>query len=375
MTLSAATGFWSYVRNDDTNSQGHIRELSKQVKAAFQLLTGEELEIFFDRESLKWGSAWDERIKESIAGTTFFIPIVTPSYLTSEACRAEFLQFWRKAKNTPLRELLLPILYVETDLPEDSDDEIVQAIRATQYVDWRETRLEDERSSIYKRALHDLSARLREISESVANEPELVTSAVGQGEDEDRPGVMDAIAESEERMENLTPLMEETQGYFFEVTSKLKSGFESLPPTGKFAAKILHLREISRSISEPAERFSANAKIVKESLSDIQDSILSATDFATAQSQLDGSDEYVREALETADRFAEIGVEVERAFGNYSDIQATIRQMTRMSRELKAPAKSLEEGMKSLFDAAMLFGSIAEEIRSRVGGEGSADAE
>jgi hypothetical protein len=367
MKLSAATGFWSYVRKDDENAQHHIRDLAGQVKGAFQLLTSEEISIFFDRDDLKWGAAWDERIKDSIAGTTFFIPIITPSYLNSAACRAEFLQFWRKVKDTPLRELLLPILYVETPLPEDSDDEIVQAIRATQYVDWSETRLEDERGSVYKKAIRDLGQRLKEISEAVADAPEHERSeGEGDSSTDDAPGLFEAIARSEEIMERLDPVIEEMQSSFLGVSETLTEGFSNVPETSKFAKKVVYMRGVAQGITKPAEVFAERSKEFKDAISGIQDAVVSATDFATAQRDIDGSDELIAEALEAADSFDQAKVDIEKSFGSYKEVQAVFRQMTRMSREFKTPAKSLEQGLRNIFDAASLLNGIAEEIRSRI---------
>ncbi|WP_168703751.1 toll/interleukin-1 receptor domain-containing protein [Gordonia paraffinivorans] len=366
MKLSAATGFWSYVHKDDENAQGHIRDLAGQVKGAFQLLTGEEISIFFDRDDLKWGSAWDERIKDSIAGTTFFIPIVTPSYLNSAACRGEFLQFWRKVKDTPLRELLLPILYVETSLPEDSEDEIIQAIRATQYVNWSEIRLEDERGPVYKKAIRDLGLRLKEISESVADAPEQERSAEDVDGTDDSPGLFEAIAHSEEIMETLDPVIEEMQSSFVEVSETLTQGFDNVPKTSKFAKKVVYMRGIARDMAKPAQVFADRSKEFKDAISGIQDAVISATDFATAQRDIDGSDELIGQALEAADSFDQAKVDIEATFGSYKEVQEVFRQMTRMSREFKGPAKALEQGLRNIFDAAALLNGIAEEIRSRI---------
>jgi hypothetical protein len=108
---TGAAGFWSYVHTDDAADHGLIRLLAERLRGEYQLLTGESLQLFVDRTSLQWGDAWDKRIKEAIAGTTFFIPIITPGYFKSAACRAEMLNFVGGAKRLGLESLIMPVYW------------------------------------------------------------------------------------------------------------------------------------------------------------------------------------------------------------------------------------------------------------------------
>ena len=72
----------------------------------------EDLELFVDREAIQWGEEWAARISGAIAGTTFFIPIVTPSYFTSNQCRQELLKFVRDASRLGLEQLVMPVYWV-----------------------------------------------------------------------------------------------------------------------------------------------------------------------------------------------------------------------------------------------------------------------
>ena len=51
----------------------------------------------------------------------FFIPILTPSYFTSEACREELEKFLRAEADRGRNDLVLPIYYIECDVMEDED--------------------------------------------------------------------------------------------------------------------------------------------------------------------------------------------------------------------------------------------------------------
>jgi TIR domain len=155
--------FWSYVHKDDDDESGRITKLAAILAARLRLLTGEDFPIFCDKEVLAWGEDWAMKIDEALLSTTFFIPIVTPSYFSSESCRDELLRFSSSAKALGLEELILPIYYVDVaDLnsPGPSGDELVELVRRYHWEDWRQTALEESESSVYRKAVHDLATKL-----------------------------------------------------------------------------------------------------------------------------------------------------------------------------------------------------------------------
>lgn len=143
---AGALGFWSYVHDDDLGDHGRIKELSEDLRAEYRIQTAEDLELFHDRESIRWGEEWETLIGDAIAGTTFFIPIITPSYFRSNACRQELLKFVREAERAGLDRLLMPVYWVTVPELRDegaaSKDEAVKAIATHQWQDLREVRLD-----------------------------------------------------------------------------------------------------------------------------------------------------------------------------------------------------------------------------------------
>jgi TIR domain len=106
-------GFWSYVRDDDHADNGRITRLAERVRDEYAMLTGGPLEVFVDREAIEWGHEWQQRIDGALADTAFFVPVITPRYFASEACRAELLSFSGHAASLGVSELLMPLYYVE----------------------------------------------------------------------------------------------------------------------------------------------------------------------------------------------------------------------------------------------------------------------
>ena len=197
----AAVGFWSYTHEDDELDGGNILQLSRLLMEEYNLLSGEPLNLFVDRNDLSWGEEWRTRIDSSLAEATFFIPIITPRYFKRPECRRELLEFAAKAEILGARELLLPILYIGmSSLSVESSDEAVALVARTQYADWREKRLLEPHSREYRTAVNVLAQRLLDIARHVA-EVQLKRDLNSNPEDDGSDGIADIVA----RIEVLLP--------------------------------------------------------------------------------------------------------------------------------------------------------------------------
>jgi len=45
-------GFWSYVHADDAADGGRVSLLARDVAAQFEMLTGEKIDLFLDRDNV-----------------------------------------------------------------------------------------------------------------------------------------------------------------------------------------------------------------------------------------------------------------------------------------------------------------------------------
>lgn len=103
--------------------------------------TGEPFAIFQDRNDIAWGQHWEERINKSLSDVAFLIPVITPSFFNSPACRTEFDTFNLKERMLGVNRLILPLYYVPCDQLGDGykkgTDKIVDNLRARNWTDWR----------------------------------------------------------------------------------------------------------------------------------------------------------------------------------------------------------------------------------------------
>lgn len=263
--MADLNGFWSYVHDDDDADGGRASRLAKDVVAQFEMLTGEKIEVFLDRDDIAWGEVWRNKIDESLATVAFFIPVLTPRYFKSPECRRELQFFARRAKNLGIQELVLPLLYVDVlSLHEDApSDDLLALVKTFQWEDWRELRFADVHSAEYRRGVARLAQRLVEANRraeeaNVAAAARELESAVGEAEDsDDSPGRLDLLAAAEDTLPQWLATLE---GITREITSvgdivgeageEMKRG----DSRGKgFAARLTTARKLARSLREPTE--------------------------------------------------------------------------------------------------------------------------
>src|SRR3989304_7605505 len=113
--------FMSYVRFDDKHEDGRLTEFRERLSAEVKMQTGEEFPIFQDRDDIKWGQNWKERVEKAIDEVTFLISIITPTFFKSRHCREELERFIEREKELDRNDLILPVYYVTSKLLDDEE--------------------------------------------------------------------------------------------------------------------------------------------------------------------------------------------------------------------------------------------------------------
>lgn len=164
--------FLSYVHKDDESWGGAIVRTARDLVTMLESETGETVRLFTDHD-IAWGQEWKRRLSDELDAATFLIPVVSPLYLRSEACRAELLEFSSKVDAQDRRSAILPLVWkMPAALTGDVvGDEVVSLLRDAQFVDWTNNRALDRESGVYRGALVMLAERLQKrlTEESEAN--------------------------------------------------------------------------------------------------------------------------------------------------------------------------------------------------------------
>jgi hypothetical protein len=158
--------FLSYARFDDQQDAGQISRLRERLEGEVRAATGVELTIFEDREDIRWWQEWQARVESALEAVTFLIPILTPAFFQSAACRRELETFLRREEALGRKDLVLPIYYVDVpafnDLGERAADPLAAVLAARQWDDWRELRFKAWTPPLLHRRLAPLAAQIRD---------------------------------------------------------------------------------------------------------------------------------------------------------------------------------------------------------------------
>ncbi|CAK8716344.1 hypothetical protein GMJAKD_05510 [Candidatus Electrothrix aarhusensis] len=164
-----ALAFMSYVNLDDQHERGRLTRFRECLSGEVRMQTGEPFDIFQDRKDIAWGQQWQERIDESLDAVTFLIPIITPGFFRSDACRDELERFLKREEELKRGDLILPVYYIKCPVLQNKakreHDTLAQVIAARQYADWRDLRFEDFTSPLVRKALANMAEQIVEALE------------------------------------------------------------------------------------------------------------------------------------------------------------------------------------------------------------------
>ena len=161
MTQKKPAVFVSYAQSDDQH--GELTTLRERLSHEVEIRLGIEFAILPD---IQWGQNWQERMERALNEVTFFIPILTPAFFNSKACRQEFERFLKVEQELQRNDLILPIYFVDTPLLNDAElrptDPLAEVIASRQYADWRELRFEPFINPLVDKRLAQLTAQMRD---------------------------------------------------------------------------------------------------------------------------------------------------------------------------------------------------------------------
>ena len=121
--LPELVGFFSYSREDDADSHGALSALRSRIQGELRGQLGRTAKTFRlwqDKEAIPSGTLWETEIKNAVAQSVFFIPIITPTVVASPYCRFELESFLAREAALGRSDLVFPILYIDVPALEDS---------------------------------------------------------------------------------------------------------------------------------------------------------------------------------------------------------------------------------------------------------------
>jgi hypothetical protein len=362
--MATFKGFWSYVHADNNAEGERIVRLARDVKEQFQVLTGEELSLFLDKDAIEWGKNWREAIDSNLETGAFFIPVMTPRYFMSPECRRELHTFARRATDLGMLELILPLYYV--DVPEinnsETADELIKLVNTFQREDWRDLRFTEITSEAYRRAVAKLAARLVEANKQAEQTSVPIPKAIlGEVTDEDldeSPGFIDQIATAEETLLQWPDTLKSITQEISSIGAIMKDGTDDIQRADNqgmgFSARLVVARKIASRISDPTEKIWALSNKFASQVHDVD---------AGIRTIIEHTPKEISENPESKDNFCnffgainQLNNATNYALENIQGMINSIEPIEKLSKDMRPILRRLKQGLTIMVESMDVSG-------------------
>ncbi|MCA5923795.1 toll/interleukin-1 receptor domain-containing protein [Curtobacterium oceanosedimentum] len=355
--MAQIDGFWSYVHVDDDAESGRIADLARDVAAQFEMLTGEAINLFLDRDNLTWGDDWRPKIDDGLSSIAFFIPVITPRYFKSAECRRELNFFARNAEKLGVKELVLPILYVDfPGLHEDPQtDDLMALVARFQWVDWTSLRFADRQSGDYKRAVSGLAERLvaaNAAADQAVASGEVIAAAASAEAQLDESGTLDKLGLMETALPDLTETVLSIGQTIEEIGRAMSAAAGDIDKQNAqgsgIAARLTVARKLSEGLVSPAREIRAQGNHFATLLHDVDEGVRIIIQGAPAEVEATpGSKANFEEFFATVRNMV---AQSEVGLGAVRSMVETLEPLEKSSRDLRGPIRTLREGLTLLVE-------------------------
>lgn len=347
-------GFWSYVHRDDEADGGRIVRLANDVVAQYEMLTGETISLLFDKDFLRWGDNWRDKIDASLASVAFFIPVMTPRYFMSSECRRELQFFARRADKLDIKGLVIPLLYADVPALEDEpvQDDLITLVRTFHRADWRERRYLDVASEGYRRGVAELASRLvaanRHAEEANVAEAALRLGSTPIDEEDISPGLLDRMAGAEEALpqwnKTLVAIGQEIENInkvMKEATAEMSQG----GGTGHqgFAHRLAVARHMVIRLSEPVDRVSTLGNQFATQLQEVDEGFRAIIEQGTTE--IEGNPEAKSQFCQFSAMVRDLSQKAHDGLTSVQQMIDAIASIERASRDLRPVLRRLRQGL------------------------------
>ena len=164
-------GFWSYSRQDDQLSGGKLSSLRALLMSELQQQYGRErIQLFQDVSAIPHGAQWENEIRNALANSTFFIPIVTPNFIQSEWCSREVELFLEREEGL-VRDhpglkpssRIFPLHLIDIAGSRPHQPAVLAALEARQWFDYRGLRHRRHDDEAVREALAEFAGSIRSV--------------------------------------------------------------------------------------------------------------------------------------------------------------------------------------------------------------------
>lgn len=260
--IADANLFLSYSHQDNDFLNNGIIDLIQAVKEEYEFTYG-ALNVFIDKESIKWGDEWRGIINRSLDATNFMLPAITRRYLTSFACKEEYSEFKNALKRSSGGRIL-PLLWVDNDDTRRTaeNDPLFEDLYDLQYIKVDHLRFLSKADPDYQNTVRAITEKLHEV---IVEHQTIHIPADQSNEDESKEEPSEeGFAEKFEKLESSVDEMMDALNHANEDFNEISNTMNENPfPNGSNASAIVAwTRMMASSTSENVASAKKNISIV-----------------------------------------------------------------------------------------------------------------
>lgn len=352
--------FWSYAHQDDKLDRGRITQLREDIQSEYLMQTGDELNIFQDTKDIKWGMDWRSTIKNNLGVTTFFIPVLTPTYLRRPHCLGELKAAIQQFRDLGLSEGVFPIEYIdiERQLAELRDNDVATFLSSCQRIqDWKALRFEDRGSSEYRKGVKNIVDTLikkdEEMKETFISLQLHTSESDEKCNSDENIDLLEQIISIEDNSKELVSCIKEINSIFNEIghTFSNRNLSKATSPKGMVAA----ITQIGAELEPHSIR-------LQEQDAQYQNAIKALDRGVSASIELL---RYTNSDTEANKMYASVSALQEAASKSFSQIDETIstlRMLESISQKLRKPCKAIRATIEDIVASSNYFDRWKNEL-------------
>ena len=358
LAVESYRAFWSYTHKDNGADSGRIVQLAHDIADEYGLLTSADMDLFLDIEEVQWGEELLPSISAALAEISFFLPVVTPRYFKSEPCRKELQEFYNSADALGLRELILPILYVDVSELHDtnpSNDPLINIIKERKWFDWRHLRLSEPSGADYRSAVNEMAERIRTATASAQNanltsgphSPMEDGDGVGEAssdQDDDAPGPLDRMAAMEEALPLFSDALTELNREIVAITGLTETWGQRFQEAPTLRARLQAVKKFASILQPYSDRVVFIASRYAEQLNEVDYGLTVAIQQAAAEFPSASAEN----KKTTCELFASISSLVQASREGLAGLQSmadSVEAVEGMSKDVRPPLRTLRRGL------------------------------
>lgn len=364
--MSDVAIFVSYAHRDNESSYGRIKMIVDSVSLRYATLTGLDVEVFFDTESIELGERWRERIRSGLASASILMAFISPLYLRSSACREELRQFLSFLGLDANSRLIIPLLVVDSErMTRFSEDSLWRELQEIQYLPVDVLQFEEMGSAVWANVVDRIARRIEaKLSEQAGEESVFAppTPESADGVEGRELGNFDLLA----RLEDELPGTAESMQRYSEAISAISPVVQAAAPemlnATSFSQRLQVARTLAVDLGPLVDRAYSSAGELVARVESINPGVIAVIRLAKNASDSDSPE--VQGFLSIVQESARSGINLAESTETLNQATSTVKGQ---SADLDLPLIKLQSALVLVVETRAIYRGWIDEIAD--GGE------